>query len=122
MYRLASITDTEDKFLNSLITDCIIYRLTLNEGREYIKYRFRKISSASYKMRKASVLSDESTQVWLNHFTRIGFVQHHKEQMEHIQRLEEDSMRQFFIKYGPQRINQGDLWFRRANTRHEFIV
>jgi mevalonate kinase len=95
---LADITETENKFLNSLVLDSIIYRLTISESLEYIKTRFKKVSERSYKHRKANVLSDESTQVWLNHFTRIGFVQHHKEQMEHIQRLEEDSMRQFFIE------------------------
>jgi mevalonate kinase len=92
------ITETENKFLNSLIVDSIIYRLSTEESLSYIQTRFKKISEASYKKRKAAVLSDESTQVWLNYFTRIGFVQHHKEQMEHIQRVEEDSMRQFFVE------------------------
>lgn len=92
------ITETENKFLNSLVVDSIIYRLSTEESLSYVQTRFKKISEASYKKRKAAVLSDESTQVWLNYFTRIGFVQHHKEQMEHIQRVEEDSMRQFFVE------------------------
>jgi hypothetical protein len=92
------ITETENKFLNSLVVDSIIYRLSTEESLSYIQTRFKKISEASYKKRKAAVLSDESTQAWLNYFTRIGFVQHHKEQMEHIQRVEEDSMRQFFVE------------------------
>lgn len=91
-------TETEKKFLNSLVVDSIIYRLSTEESLSYIQTRFKKISEASYKKRKAVGLSEESTQVWLNHFTRIGFVQHHKEQMEHIQRLEEDSMRQFYVE------------------------
>lgn len=85
------ITDIENKFLNSLVVDCIIYLLTAEEALSYIKTRFHIISERSYKQRKATVLSDESTEVWLNHFTRIGFVQHHKEQIEHIQRLQDDS-------------------------------
>ncbi len=45
-----------------------------------------------------------STQVWLNHFTRIGFVQHHKEQIEHIQKLQDDSLKQFYLEtIGEQR-------------------
>lgn len=95
---MADITETEDKFLNSLVMDCVIYRLTKEEALAYIESRFKKTSDRTYRKRKAHILSDESTQVWLNHFTRIGFVQHHKEQMEHIQRLEEDSMRQFFVE------------------------
>jgi hypothetical protein len=92
------ITETENKFLNSLVVDSIIYRLSTEESLSYIQTRFKKISEASYKKRKAAVLSDESTQVWLNHFIRIGFIQHHKEQMEHIHRVEEDSISQFFVE------------------------
>ena len=68
------------------------------EALEYIKTRFKKISEASYKQRKAKALSEDSTQIWLNHFTRIGFVKHHKEQIEYIQKLQDDSLRQFFIE------------------------
>ena len=93
-----TITQTESKFLNELVLDCITYRLHEPEALEYIKTRFKEISESSYKHRKASVLSDESTQVWLNHFTRIGFVQHHKEQIEVIQKIQADSLKQFFIE------------------------
>jgi hypothetical protein len=34
---MADITKTENKFLNSLIEDCITYRLTEKEDRKYIK-------------------------------------------------------------------------------------
>lgn len=92
------ITETENKFLNSLVQDSIIYNLSIAEALEYIRTRFKKISEASYKHRKARVLNDQSTNVWLNHFARIGFVQHHKEQIEYIERLQNDSMRQFFAE------------------------
>ncbi len=92
------ITQTENRFLNELVKDCIIYRLSEPEGLEYIKERFHRISESSYKKRKANVLSDESTQVWLNHFTRTGFVQHHKKQVEIIEAIQNDSLRQFFIE------------------------
>ncbi len=93
-----TVTQTETKFLNELVKDCITYRLSEEEALEYIRIRFHRISESSYKQRKGHVLADESSQVWLNHFTRIGFVQHHKEQMEHIQRLQDDSLKQFFIE------------------------
>jgi hypothetical protein len=92
------LTQTENKFLNSLVIDSIIYRLSTAESLAYIKTRFKTISEAAYKQRKARVLSDNSTNIWLNQFTRIGFVTHHKQQIEHIQRLQEDSLRQFFIE------------------------
>jgi hypothetical protein len=34
---MADVTEIESKFLNSLIQDCITYRLTEKEGREFIK-------------------------------------------------------------------------------------
>jgi hypothetical protein len=93
---MAQITETDDKFLNSLVVDSIVYRLTIEESLSYIETRFKRICKRTYNNRKNDVLSDESTQVWLNHFTRIGFVQHHKEQIEHIQRVQNDSLRQFY--------------------------
>ena len=54
------------------------------------------------------MLSDESTQVWLNHFTRIGFVQHHKEQLEVIQNIQADSLRQFLIETNRSNDNRNE--------------
>jgi hypothetical protein len=69
------IKKSENKLLNELVKDCITYRLTETEALDYIKARYdNKISLASYKRRKALFRSDLSTQVWLNDFTRIGYV------------------------------------------------
>jgi ribosomal protein L15 len=103
---VADITETESKFLNELVLDCITYRLSKDEALDYIETRFHRISESSYKQRKASVLSDESTQVWLNHFTRIGFVQHHKEQIEVIQKVQADSLRQLFTETTKENRNE----------------
>jgi len=82
-------------FINSLVQDCITYNLSEAEGLEYIKARYGKpISRASFNRRKAHILSDQSTNVWLNNFTRIGFVKNHQEDIETIRRLRNDSMRQ----------------------------
>ena len=69
------ITQTESKFLNELVKDCITYNLNSTEALLYIETRFKKISVDSYKHRKARLLSEGSTQVWMNHFTRVGFVE-----------------------------------------------
>jgi mevalonate kinase len=37
-------------------------------------------------------MSDESTELWLNHFTRVGFITHHKEQIETVRMLQRDSI------------------------------
>ena len=49
-----------------------------------------------------------STQVWLNYFTRIGFVQHHKQQMDVIQKIQDDSLRQFFIETNRNQANRDE--------------
>jgi len=103
---MGDITETENKFLNSLVQDCITYRLKESEAVEYIKIRFKQISKISYKVRKARVLSDESTQIWLNNFTRVGFVSNHKKQIEDIQRIQDDSLRQLFVEQNRQARNE----------------
>jgi mevalonate kinase len=40
---------------------------------------------------------------------QIGFVKHHKEQIEHIQRLQDDSMRQFFVESIKQNRNEDKI-------------
>ena len=92
------ITETENKLLNELVKDCITYRLEEKEALQYIAIRFKQVSLSSYKHRKAKVLSEDANQIWLNHFTRIGFVQHHKEQIETIQKIQDDSLRQYSSK------------------------
>ena len=93
-------TETEDKFLTELIKDCITYRLEESEALQYIQIRFNNgpVSLSTYKHRKARVLAEDTTQLWLNHFTRIGFVQHHKNQIEVIEAIQKDSLRRFFIE------------------------
>ena len=75
---MGMVSKTESKFLNSLVQDCITYGLTEPEALKYIEISCKKISASSYQLRKANVLSDKSIQIWLNHFTRIGFVSSHK--------------------------------------------
>jgi hypothetical protein len=47
--------------------------------------------------RKACVLPDESINIWLNNFTRIGYVKNHQD-IETIRMLRDDSMRQLQIE------------------------
>ena len=102
------ITQTENKLLNELVKDCITYRLEEKEALQYIAIRFKQVSLSSYKHRKAKVLSEDANQIWLNHFTRIGFVQHHKEQIETIQKIQDDSLRQFLIETNHNQDNRNE--------------
>ena len=87
------ITASENKLLTELVKDCITYRLEESEALQYIGIRFKPISLSNYKFRKARVLREDNTQLWLNHFTRIGFVQHHRNQIEVIEAIQKDSLR-----------------------------
>jgi len=89
------MSKSENRLINELVKDCITYRLTETESLEYIRRRYgKKISIASYKRRKATFRSDLSTQLWLNNFTRIGFVINHRQHMERINKICDDSMHQ----------------------------
>lgn len=103
---MADITETDNKFLNSLVQDCITYKLSEREALEYIRLKFRPISLSSLRLRKARVLSHQSMQIWLNDFTRIGFVANHREHIEHIERIRDDSLRQLFIETMKQPRNE----------------
>ena len=90
---------SDNKFINSLVQDCITFRLTETESLEYIKTRYGKsISSPSFNRRKANVSSDPSTQTWLNHFSRVGFLKNHQTDIETINKIRDDSMHQLQIE------------------------
>ena len=95
---MARITQTESKFLTELVKDCITYKLSESEALEYIETRFKRISLSSYTFRKANVLNDESTNIWLNNFTRIGFVKNHQQDIETISKIRDDSIHQLQIE------------------------
>jgi len=80
------------------VQDCCTFHLSTKEALEYIETRFKKISERSYKRRKSFIESDHSTQVWLNYYTRIGFILQHKEQIEIIQYIQKDSIQRLEIE------------------------
>ena len=88
------IKKSDNKLINELVKDCITYKLAETEALDYIKIRYGKISIASYKRRKALFKSDLSTNIWLNNFTRIGYVINHRQHMERINKICDDSMHQ----------------------------
>lgn len=93
------LKESDNRLLNELVKDCVTYRLTEPEAVQYIKMRYGKsIAIPTIARRKARILSDKSTNIWLNNFTRIGFVKNHQADVETIQKLRDDSMRQFVIE------------------------
>jgi hypothetical protein len=90
------IIEIENVFLNELVKDCITYRLSEKEAIQYIEKRFKHISLSSYKHRKARLLNGDKSKIWLEYFTRIGFVQHHRIQMDNALKIQDDSMHRLF--------------------------
>jgi hypothetical protein len=89
------------KLLDKLITDCITYRLTEKEAHKYIEVEYgRKISSKTYFTIKSKLeaQAEETSLVWLNEFTRIGFVIQHRRLIENIERIYQDNLNRFFIE------------------------
>jgi hypothetical protein len=96
---MANLNQRDNRLLNELVKDCITYKLDTNEAVQYIQARYGKpVAASSYKARKVRVLSDESTNIWLNNFTRIGFVQSHEQDISTISKLRDDSMHQLQIE------------------------
>jgi hypothetical protein len=116
---MGMVSKTESKFLNSLVQDCITYGLTEPEALKYIEIRLKKISSSSYQLRKANVLSDKSIQIWLNHYTRIGFVSSHKQHIENIQKILDDSLRQLFVEQNKTIVDDNGV---RKENRDEYKI
>ena len=114
---MSNISATEGKLLNELVKDCIMYRLTETEALEYIKFRFKVISLAAYKSRKGKVTSEQSTQIWMNHFTRVGFVTHHKEQIEIIQTIQNDSLKQLHLERNKEDRNEAIIFRLKEDIR-----
>lgn len=87
-----------------------------------MEIRFKKISLAAYKHRKAHVLSDNHTQIWLDHFTRVGFVSNHKKQMDYIQRNQNDSIYQLFIEQNRECRNEGIILRIKQDIRENIMM
>jgi hypothetical protein len=104
---MAGKTESQMHLLDKLVSDCITFGLDPKESMEYVKVWYGKpVSQRTINRRKEYLESEDSSVKWLNHFTRIGFVQFHQEQMEDLKKLKADSYRRFFeesIKKGKDR-------------------
>ena len=108
------------KLLDKLVTDCITYRLTEKEAHKYIEEEYGKpISSKTYFTIKSRLesQSEVTSQLWLNEFTRIGFVQHHRKLIDNLERIYEDNLNRFFIESRKEPRNEELILKINANIR-----
>jgi hypothetical protein len=87
----------ETVLLNKLVSDCITFGLKPTEALKYIEIEFgQQLPYRSYMRRKAKLQSENASNLWLNYFTRIGFVQHHQKLIEDIRKIHDNSLHRYF--------------------------
>ena len=85
--------------LSKLISDCITFRLTETEALNYIEKEYGKpISSRNYYLVKSKLESEDSSQIWLDEFARIGFVQHFRKLFDDSIKIHDDSLNRLYIE------------------------
>lgn len=100
-------SEIESRFLNELVLDCITFRLRVDEALAYIQHRFGKpIARASYLRRRGLMESNKGIENWLNYFTRVGFVQLHKELLDNARMLLKDSNRRLITEMSQDSPNE----------------
>jgi len=96
---LGNFKANENEILNSLVADCINFGLNEKESLSYIKSRFGKeISAETYYRRKKSINSGNYANEWINYFSKVGFVVKHKQIIEVIEGLQQDTLQEYLIE------------------------
>ena len=94
-----SFTVKENMVLMPLVADCINFGFNEKESLLYIKARFGKeISAETYYRRKRQVDSGQYAKEWLNYFTKIGFTVKHKQIIDTIEMVQQDTIRDYLIE------------------------
>jgi hypothetical protein len=83
----------------ALVADSVNYGLSEKESLTYIKARFGKeISTFAYYSRKRKIDSGSYAQTWLNYFSKVGFVVKHKQIIEVVEKMQQDTLKDYLIE------------------------
>jgi len=94
-----SFTDKENQILMPLVADCVNYGFTEKEALSYIKARLGKeISTDAYYRRKRQVDSGQYANEWMSYYTRVGFLVKHKQILEVVEMVQQDTLRDYIIE------------------------
>jgi len=94
-----SFTVKENQVLMPLVADCVNFGFKEKKALMYIKARFGKeISAETYYKRKKQVDSGQYAKEWLNYFTKIGFTVKHKQIIDTIEMVQQDTIRDYLIE------------------------
>ena len=96
---MGNSTNKENEISNSLVSDCVNYGLSEKESLTYSKSRLGKdISPDAYYRRKKNIDSGNYANEWLNYFSRIGFVVKHKQIIEVVEKMQQDSLKDYLVE------------------------
>jgi len=93
---LGKLTKDRNVTLDKLISDCITFRLNVDESLEYIKRQFGEIKLRQFYRRKKRPLSEGNTMQWCSDFARIGFVEQHKKACIDLEMILDDSVHRLY--------------------------
>jgi hypothetical protein len=96
---MGSFKASENKALMALVSDCVNFNLSEKEALVYIKARLgREISKDAYYERKKIVDSGDYAKEWLNYFTKVGFVVKHKQIIDVVEMVQQDTLKDYLIE------------------------
>ena len=97
---MGSFKARENDILKALVADCVNYGFSEKEALSYIKARFggREISADAYYKRKKLIDSGNYAKEWINCFSKIGFVIKHKQIIEVIENIQQDTLNDYLIE------------------------
>ncbi|HLN34067.1 MAG TPA: hypothetical protein VK250_02165 [Nitrososphaeraceae archaeon] len=92
-------TKEQKHMLIQCILDCDLFGFSDKEGMKYIEEKTgRPISLTSYNRYKKMALNDNTANSWIDHFGRIGFVDHYRKRINEMERLQKDTFRQLYLE------------------------
>ena len=92
-------TKEQKHMLIQCIIDCDLFGLSDKEGMKYVEEKTgRSISLTSYQRYKKIALNDNAANAWIDHFARIGFVDHYRKRMNEMETLQKNIYRQLNLE------------------------
>jgi hypothetical protein len=92
-------TKEQKHMLLQCIIDCDLFGLSDREGMDYVEKKTgRAISLTSYQRYKKIALNDNTSIAWLDHFARIGFVEHYRKRMNEMETVQKNIYRQLNLE------------------------
>jgi hypothetical protein len=92
-------TKEQKHMLIQCIIDCDLFGLSDKEGMKYVEEKTgRSISLTSYQRYKKLALNNNNSSAWIDHFARIGFVDHYRKRMSEMETLQKNMYRQLNLE------------------------